>query len=212
MADTADPTSVRPNENERRADDAMAAIEAATGREFRADDVEGLATDITDLLAHLRHLCDRYDLDYAALDRRAYRHYVAEHADGPVARREHPTPLAPASDSAPLDAEVIQVQSADHRAHPSVHRACVMDLCGELLSDPDLLTPMWSALIATLLSGSAAEDEQEMPRRFFAVADQDKPTLARQLLAVREQVLGSAGELAADDLPEPDGGLAVYLP
>jgi hypothetical protein len=35
-------------------------------------------TCIADLLADLRHLCDRLTLDYAKLDRRAYRNYAEE--------------------------------------------------------------------------------------------------------------------------------------
>lgn len=33
---------------------------------------------VTDLLADLRHFCDRWHLDFAALDRQAYRHYTVE--------------------------------------------------------------------------------------------------------------------------------------
>jgi hypothetical protein len=33
---------------------------------------------LTDLLADARHWCDRHGEDYAALDRRAYDHYLTE--------------------------------------------------------------------------------------------------------------------------------------
>jgi hypothetical protein len=36
-------------------------------------------TCVADLLADLRHLCDRLGLDYAKLDRRAYHNYAEEH-------------------------------------------------------------------------------------------------------------------------------------
>jgi hypothetical protein len=36
-------------------------------------------TCVADLLADLRHLCDHLGLDYAKLDRRAYRNYAEEH-------------------------------------------------------------------------------------------------------------------------------------
>lgn len=39
---------------------------------------EGGDTGIVDLLANLRHLCDREGLDFAKLDRMAYAHYVLE--------------------------------------------------------------------------------------------------------------------------------------
>jgi len=35
---------------------------------------------IVDMLTNLRHLCDREDLDFADLDRRASNHYVDESA------------------------------------------------------------------------------------------------------------------------------------
>ena len=40
-----------------------------------ADDLE---SDIADLLADLRHLCDGLGLDFAELDKCGYRHYSAE--------------------------------------------------------------------------------------------------------------------------------------
>jgi hypothetical protein len=33
---------------------------------------------VIDLLANLRHYCDRHHFDFAKLDRLAYQHYVAE--------------------------------------------------------------------------------------------------------------------------------------
>ena len=39
---------------------------------------EGGDTGIVDLLANLRHLCDREGLDFAELDSMAYAHYIAE--------------------------------------------------------------------------------------------------------------------------------------
>ena len=36
---------------------------------------------ITDLLSDLRHLCDALGLDFAELDRIAYRHYIEEKGD-----------------------------------------------------------------------------------------------------------------------------------
>lgn len=34
--------------------------------------------DVTDILADLRHLCDKRGYDFGALDRSAYQHYAAE--------------------------------------------------------------------------------------------------------------------------------------
>ena len=39
---------------------------------------EGGDTGIVDLLANLRHLCDREGLNFAELDSMAYAHYIAE--------------------------------------------------------------------------------------------------------------------------------------
>lgn len=33
---------------------------------------------VIDLLANLRHYCDRYQFDFAKLDRLAYQHYIVE--------------------------------------------------------------------------------------------------------------------------------------
>lgn len=42
------------------------------------DETEEPATHITDLLADLRHLCDRLRLNFADLDSQAYDHYIEE--------------------------------------------------------------------------------------------------------------------------------------
>jgi hypothetical protein len=76
-----------PGENDRRAEKAMGAIQASTDCEFRSEGEAGLQTDITDLLADVRHLCDRYAQDYASLDRRAYTAYQGDLEDGPLARQ-----------------------------------------------------------------------------------------------------------------------------
>jgi hypothetical protein len=70
------------NDNERRADAAMQAVVAGTDCEFRMDGTAGLETDIEDLLANVRHLCDRFGLDYGARDSAAYRAYVGDFEDG----------------------------------------------------------------------------------------------------------------------------------
>lgn len=43
-------------------------------------DSEDTATVVRDTLATLRHVCDRYDLDFAEEDRRAYQLYAEERA------------------------------------------------------------------------------------------------------------------------------------
>ena len=58
-------------ENRRAAKRALALVSKVN----RGDDIE---TNITDLLANIRHLCDLLELDYAELDYGAYHHYTAE--------------------------------------------------------------------------------------------------------------------------------------
>jgi hypothetical protein len=84
---TAQGAQPAPGENDRRAEKAMGAIQASTDCEFRSEGEAGLQTDITDLLADVRHLCDRYAQDYASLDRRAYTAYQGDLADGPLAQQ-----------------------------------------------------------------------------------------------------------------------------
>jgi len=71
----------------------MKAIDAGTDRAYTIGigaqfDLEGLATDVTDLLANLRHLCDVHQLDFAWQDKRAYEHYCAEVSEDRRAKLE----------------------------------------------------------------------------------------------------------------------------
>lgn len=64
------------------ADLAMRAIEAGTDRQHKTNDgVHGLGTDISDVLANLRHLCDRYGLNFDELDERALHNYQGDQLD-----------------------------------------------------------------------------------------------------------------------------------
>lgn len=47
-------------------------------------DPYGEHTNVIDVLADLRHLCDRYGYDFAQLDRTAYRHYLDEKSTGSI--------------------------------------------------------------------------------------------------------------------------------
>lgn len=76
----------------------MRSIAAGTDGEFRTDGLAGLETDIEDVLANVRHLCDRFGLEYGDRDAAAYRAYLDDFEEGGpvVRRREAPTdPLAP---------------------------------------------------------------------------------------------------------------------
>jgi hypothetical protein len=72
--------------NERRADWAEEAVEAfAMASRMEGEDRE---TQVHDLLADLRHLCDRWGLKFDKLNDKAEFHYEAEILeDGPRCRR-----------------------------------------------------------------------------------------------------------------------------
>jgi len=45
---------------------------------YRNDDRKGVPEDVIDILADLRHLCDKRGWDFGGLDRSGYNHYLAE--------------------------------------------------------------------------------------------------------------------------------------
>lgn len=72
------------NRNDERADRAMDAVRAFTDSAFVEEGEQGLAQDLSDLLADVRHLCDRHGFAFAAIadkSETAYDGDVAE--DGP---------------------------------------------------------------------------------------------------------------------------------
>lgn len=107
----ASPRHAGPDDNERHTDAAMQAVAAGTDCEFCTDGIPGLETDIEDLMANLRHLCDRFGLDYGARDAAAYRAYVGDFEDGArVVEREGP-PTDPASQLQKVS--IVQRQTGD---------------------------------------------------------------------------------------------------
>jgi hypothetical protein len=83
------------NDNERRADTALHAVSAGTDCEFRRDGISGLETDVEDLLANIRHLCDRFGLDYGDRDAAAHRAYIGDFEDGERVGRTQNPPMDP---------------------------------------------------------------------------------------------------------------------
>jgi hypothetical protein len=74
--------------NERRADWAQAAVDAFAETTRMDEAGEPRRTQVMDLLADLRHLCDRWGLDFDKLSQEGLDHYRAEIAeDGPKCRR-----------------------------------------------------------------------------------------------------------------------------
>lgn len=82
------------------ADLAMRAVDAGTDQQYlTTDGLEGLSTDLSDLLANVRHLCDRYGLTYGSVDQRAHRSYQGDLGayDGPAPVRSWDSPESAAT-------------------------------------------------------------------------------------------------------------------
>jgi hypothetical protein len=78
------------DQNESRADQAERVLAIGTDRNGECEaDARGVFTDVSDLLANMRHFCDRAGIDYDAVSdhsRNAYEGDLAE--DGPIAKRD----------------------------------------------------------------------------------------------------------------------------
>jgi hypothetical protein len=64
--------------NERRVGKVLLALKDAYCIGNCPTSMEPVESAIKDVLADLRHLCDKYDLDFADLDATAYTHYIHE--------------------------------------------------------------------------------------------------------------------------------------
>src|ERR1035438_3514413 len=116
------PTGAAPvTQNERRADRAVHAIEAGSDCEFRDGAVAGLERDVRDLLANLRHLCDRWGLDHGAVDARAQTTYLGDHTEAPLVALGAPGALD-------REAEPVRVVIVDHDARGSPFAASAPEL------------------------------------------------------------------------------------
>lgn len=66
-------------ENRRRANDAMETLAFFGDLDGNEPlDAAGVETTIVDLLAHIKHLCDRENIEFSEVDRIATMHYEAE--------------------------------------------------------------------------------------------------------------------------------------
>lgn len=81
---------------ERSADLAMIAIDAATDRNYASDPDRkaGLATDLSDLLVNVRHLCDRSGFEYADIDDHGYMAYCGDKETEPTAEWREDVPVS----------------------------------------------------------------------------------------------------------------------
>lgn len=190
-------------QNERRADRAMHAIEAGSDCEFRESGVTGIETDGRDLLANLRHLCDRWGLDYGAIDDRAHTTYLGDQTEAPLVARG-------ASGALDREAEPIRVVIVDRDARVSSFAASAQELFPEVCDPPEMAEEAWMLLVNALVHGRAEEDLASSPQRTLFVDQRDKPVLAKQLSDLRSELLEDPG-LAGMNLAEPDPPFVSYL-
>lgn len=80
--DTSDTTN---NDRAKWAEAAVQAFADVTGLDT-SKDADGFDTAISDLLADIRHLCDREGLDMGEMDRRAHKRYLEELEEGIATR------------------------------------------------------------------------------------------------------------------------------
>lgn len=104
-------------------------------------------------------------------------------------------------------AEPLTVLIYDTRARLSCHRSSVQALTE---GDADQARALWPQLIATLEEGEDNGEWDGDRQRSYSVEDRDRPHLARQMLALREELI-SNGHATAAQLPEPVAGLDSYL-
>jgi hypothetical protein len=78
------------DQNESRADQTERVLAIGTDRNGECDaDTRGVFTDVSDLLANLRHFCDRAGIDYGEVDGHAQHAYEGDLAEsGPAVKRD----------------------------------------------------------------------------------------------------------------------------
>lgn len=77
------------NRNEERADRALRAIDAFSDRNHSVDGelVSGMYLDVSDLMADMLHLCDRYGIEHDDVINKATDSYAGDGEDGPRVER-----------------------------------------------------------------------------------------------------------------------------
>jgi hypothetical protein len=76
--------------------------------------------------------------------------------------------------------------------------------------DADQARALWPQLITTLEEGEDNGEWDGDRQRAYSVEDRDRPHLARQMIALREELISNAQATAAQ-LPEPAAGLDSSL-
>jgi|SRR3954449_9736435 hypothetical protein len=75
-------------QNESRADMAEQALATSTDRSGETA-VEDVYLDVSDLIAHLKHFCDRAGLDWEEVYSHGEHGYEGDYGDGPYAARDY---------------------------------------------------------------------------------------------------------------------------
>jgi hypothetical protein len=104
-------------------------------------------------------------------------------------------------------AEPLTVLTYDTRARPDWSRSSVEAFTQGV---PEQARVLWSQLIVTLEEGEDNGEWDGDRQRALTIEEKDRPYLARQLLALREGLIAN-GDASAEQLPEPEDGLAAYL-
>jgi len=104
-------------------------------------------------------------------------------------------------------ADPLTVLTYDTRARLSCYRSSVQALTE---GDADQARALWPQLITTLEEGEDKGEWDGDRQRTYSVEDRDRPHLARQMIALREELISNAQATAAQ-LPEPIAGFDSYL-
>jgi len=104
-------------------------------------------------------------------------------------------------------AEPLTVLTYDTRARLNCYRSSVEALTD---GDADQARALWPQLTTTLEEGEDHGEWDGEKQRAYSVEDRDRSHLARQMIALREQLISNAHATAAQ-LPEPAAGLDSYL-
>ena len=104
-------------------------------------------------------------------------------------------------------AEPLTVLTYDTGARLNCHRSSVEELTQ---GDAEQARALWSQLITTLEEGEDNGEWDGDRQRAFTIEDRDRPYLARQMVAVREELVSQC-RVSAEELPNPAQGFDSFL-
>jgi hypothetical protein len=104
-------------------------------------------------------------------------------------------------------AEPLTVLTYDTSARLNCHRSSVEELTQ---GDAEQARALWSQLITTLEEGEHNGEWDGDRQRALTVDERDRPYLARQMVAVQEELVRQ-GRVSAEELPDPAQGFDGFL-